>query len=303
VTLERPELQKVLQRACFIKLSAGAWIGTKKLKKDLMAAVGDQDWLRGVKDLVDQIYLKPPRRVIDRTQKYLESDALPCPIESLTLVNRDSIERIDLRLKEFETEFWREVDLVESTYEEAKRAARLILEPDGLWDPMHYPPDIRKKYRFEWQYFALDTPARSQILTPEVYAREREKFTNLMEETQQLAVLTLRSELQGLVSHMVDRLQPDEEGAPKKFKDSLVGNFYRFFEIFEERNLFKDAELESLVAEAKLALQGITPDSLRDAQTVRTAIRIKMETMKDRVDQAVVAVTRQLIFDDEKEAA
>ena len=303
MTLERSELQKVLQRACFIKLSTGAWIGTKKLKKAVMSAIGDQDWLRGRKSLVDQNIIKPPRRTIDRARKFLESSALPSPIESLTLVNRDSIERIDERLKELEKEFWEEVATVDQTFTSAKEHARRILEPDGLWSSQDYPRDIRKKYKFSWQYFALDTPARSQILTPEVYAREKEKFTALMQETQDLAIMTLRSELQGLVAHMVERLEPNEDGAPKKFKDSLVGNFYRFFETFEERNLFRDQDLESLVNEAKRALQGVTPDSLRDATTVRQNIRNQMETVKKKVDQAVVSIKRQLIFDNEQEAA
>jgi hypothetical protein len=303
MTLERSELRKVLQRACFIKISTGAWIGTKKLKADVMSAVGDHHWLRGRKSLVDQDILTPPRRTIDRARKFLESSALPSPIESLTLVNRDSIERIDERLKELEIDFWKEVDRVEVLYDTAKEQARRILEPDGLWDLLDYPSDIRKKYKFSWQYFALDTPARSQILTPEVYAREKEKFMALMEETQDLAIMTLRSELQDLVAHMVDRLEPGEDGAPKKFKDSLVGNFYRFFETFEERNLFQDAEIEELVKEAKQALQGVSADALRDTSILRNSVKNSMQVVKDRVDQAVVCVRRQLIFDDIKVAA
>ncbi len=53
------------------------------------------------------------------------------------------------------------------------------------------------------------------------YEREKEKIQTLMAETREPATVALREEFAEIVRHMVERLSGEEDGKPKKFKNSI----------------------------------------------------------------------------------
>jgi hypothetical protein len=114
-----------------------------------------------------------------------------------------------------------------------------------------YPIDVMQKFRSEWRFITMDVPGKSGILSPELYQMEREKFQTLMEETRELATVALREEFAGIVRHMVERRSGEEDGKPKKFKNSMMEKMGEFLESFSDRNLFDDDKLAELVDQAR----------------------------------------------------
>lgn len=297
-------VKDILQKACLIQLKTGTWIGTKKLPVEVLMRIGSPEWYSGTKHLVDSDILAPPRQIVSRARKFLASSALPFPLTGLTLVNKDSIEKIEDWMQGFKDEFKKAVGDVDYYYLGAKEAARIALQADGLYDEADYPTNIRQKYSFEWSYLTLDVPGKHTILSPEVYAREMKKFEDMMEEARDVAVDTLRMEFQELVDHMIERLTPGEDGKVKRFKESTVQNFRNFFQSFNERNLFEDEKLAEIVREARATLKYVTASNLRDNVEVRRSIRTSMEVVKTMVDEAIeTRPSRRIIFDPEQKVA
>ena len=84
-----------------------------------------------------------------------------------------------------------------------------------------------------------------------------------MEETRELATVALREEFAGIVRHMVERLSGEEDGKPKKFKNSMMEKMGEFLDSFGDRNLFADDKLAELVDQARDVVNGLSTDELR----------------------------------------
>ena len=167
-----------------------------------------------------------------------------------------------------------EVEKFIANYEEEREKARESL--GHLFNEADYPIDVRQKFRFEWRFITMDVPGKSGILSPELYEREKEKFQTLMEETRELATVALREEFAGIVRHMVERLSGEEDGKPKKFKNSMMEKMGEFLESFGDRNLFNDDKLAEMVDQARDVVNGLSTDELRQDANLRKYIADEM---------------------------
>lgn len=285
--------QNVFQRACLIQLSTSCWQGHMMLHATIMEKIGDSDWIRGVKNLVNPESLAFVRSAISKARTQLKKSALPFPIKSLTLVPKESLSRIDRMLNEAKDEFYSEVEIFLRKYDDEQLIARRNL--GELFSEADYPIDIRSKFKFEWRFLTLDIPGRSKILPPEVYEREKTKFIEMMEETRELAVTALREEFSEIISHLTDRLSGMEDGKPKRFKNSMVERLREFLRSFGDRNLFEDEKLAELVDHAKEIVDGISADELRKNQRLRDQVAEEMTRLKTVIDETMEDLPRRKI--------
>ena len=222
--------ENVFQKACLVQLSTGCWQGMTALGSNLMERIGNSEWLKGAKVLVDPDCLSPVRSALSKARTYLAKNALPFPIHGLILVPKETLSRIDETLCQIKSEFEAEVSKFIGNYEQEREKARQSL--GHLFNEADYPIDVRQKFRFEWRFITMDVPGKSGILSPELYEREKEKFQALMEETRELAISALREEFAGIVRHMVERLSGEEDGKPKRFQASMLEKMGEFLDSF-----------------------------------------------------------------------
>lgn len=283
----------VFEAASLIQLQTSTWQATKMLNDEEIKVLADPDWVRGRKHLVDPNFLSGPRKVITACRKYISTIALPFPINGLQLVAKDTITKIDRFLSLKKESFSDEVAKIASKYPQAREIAQTYLEPRGLFRTADYPDEIIPLYSLKWRYVDITVPAKLQQLAPEIYKREIAQFEALMAEAKEVAIAALYEEISKLVEAMVARLGNDEDGKPKKFKDSLVSNFTAFFETFEERNIFDNPRLNEIVELAKRSLSQVTPDSLRQFPDFREKVRNQMQGVKQIIDEASVDLPRR----------
>jgi hypothetical protein len=258
-----------------------------------MEKIGNADWLKGAKVLIDPDCLSPVRSVLSKARTYLAKSALPFPINGLTLVPKETLARIDEALCGMKAEFEGEVDKFIGSYEDEREKAREGL--GHLFSEADYPIDVRRKFRFEWRFITMDVPGRSGILTPELYEREKEKFQALMEETRELATVALREEFAGIVRHMVERLSGEEDGKPKRFQASMLDKMGEFLDSFGDRNLFADEKLAELVDQAREVVSGLSTEELRQDGNLRRYIADEMNQLRVAVDGALEDLPRRKI--------
>ncbi|MCE5333310.1 MAG: hypothetical protein LLG06_01845 [Desulfobacteraceae bacterium] len=283
----------VFEAASLIQLQTGTWQASKMLNDDEIKPLADPEWVKGRKHLVDPDFLAGPRKVITRCRKYLGMIALPFPVTGLLLVAKDTISSIDKYLTERREQFFEEVSLIARDYPQAREEARSYLQPRNLWNERDYPEEIIPLYTLSWRYLDITVPAKLQQLAPEIYKRELAQFEALMNEAKDVAVAALYEEVSALVDKMVDKLGVEEDGKPKKFKDSLVNNFTDFFATFQDRNIFANPKLDEIVEKAKQALTNVTPDGLRQFPDFRQKIKSEMEGVKQIIEDANVDLPRR----------
>jgi hypothetical protein len=294
----------ILEAACLLQLQTGTWQASKILKEDEIKEISDPDWIRARKLLVDPDFLSGPKTIISRGRKYLKNITLPFPIPGLILIARESIAKVDSKLLSLKGEFFTQVEEICKEYPFAYDVAREKLSEQHLFNEADYPKDLRPCYKFDWRYLDIRVPNQLQLISPELYRRKVEEFETMMKEAQEVAVAALYEELTALVESMVDRLGNEEDGKPKKFKDSLVKNFTDFFETFSERNIFKNDQLDEIVSRAKFVLSDVTADGLRKFTDVRAKIANEMGEVKKIIQDASVDLPRRKIkFDPIDKAA
>jgi len=286
--------ENIFQKACLVQLSTGVWQGVTALGSNLMEKIGNADWLKGAKVLIDPDCLSPVRSVLSQARTYLAKSALPFPINGLTLVPKETLSRIDEALNQMKSEFEAEVEAFISNYESEREKAKESLGP-LLFDEADYPIDVRRKFRFEWRFITMDVPGKSKLLSPELYEREREKFQALMDETRELATVALREEFAGIVRHMVERLSGEEDGKPKRFQTSMLDKMGEFLDSFGDRNLFADDKLEALVDQARDVVSGLSTEELRQDGNLRMYIASEMDQLRVAIDGALEDLPRRKI--------
>ena len=76
-----------------------------------------------------------------------------------------------------------------------------------------------------------------------------------------------------LVGHLTDRISGvGEDGKPKVFRDSAVGNLGDFFERFSSLNVRSNDQLDALVAQAQQAVRGVGARDLRGSGDLRQRV-------------------------------
>ena len=103
-------------------------------------------------------------------------------------------------------------------------------------------------------------------------------------------------ELSRLVGQLTERLSGDEDGKPKVFRDSAVGNLKEFFERFRELDVRSNAELDELVGRCLRAVDGVDPQDLRDAADVRRRVAGQLASVGSALDGLLVDRPRRRIL-------
>lgn len=284
----------MFDRACLLQLHVRMWQGNKVVAPSVMSRLGDADWLKGRKQLVDPEHLASVRAVASRARGVLKKRALPFPIQGLTLVPKETIQGIESELVLIRDDFWNEVHLFSGQYQVFRQEAQSVL--GDLFDETDYPMDVTHRFGFDWRYVQLSLPGSNLVLSPELYERERSKFLDLMESTRTEAMLALREEFAGLVGHMTERLTTDNGGKPKVLRSSMVQKMEEFLEGFTTRDLFQDESLGELVSQARRVLAGVDADILRNNESLRQRIHYEMSGIKSLVDASLEELPRRRIM-------
>ena len=279
--------ENVFEKACLVQISTSVWQGSLQLPQAEMAPLGDEKWLRGRKYLVDPEYLQKIRAVAARARWQIARFCLPFPINGLILVPKDSISQVEEELKAVQELFWTEVETFVAAYDGAREQAKETLGKH--FSETDYPQDIRRKFAFEWRYVTMSTPGKNTILTPELYERERKAFLQMIEEARKTAIQTLRGEFSEFVNHLIERMKPDAEGKPKVFKASSLTKFQEFLAVFEDRDLFRDGDLQDLVEKARVITDGLRPEYLRSDDGFRDQVREALEGIAEEVTENFLA--------------
>ncbi|MET0742986.1 MAG: hypothetical protein ABWY78_06410 [Microvirga sp.] len=183
-------------------------------------------------------------------------------------------------------------------YEADIAAARLKL--GDLFNTLEYasPDSVRDAFGASVRYFTLGSPAGMERIRADIFRREEEKAADQWRAVMDESRAVLRAELAELVSHMVERLEPSEDGKKKRFNASTVENLDEFLRDFGKRAIADDPDLQAIVTQAREALSGVSVSRIRDSWRERRDIRAKFEEVKTKLDALVVTGGRVYSFED-----
>lgn len=291
--------ENIFQKGCLVQMSVSKWGGVKKIDKSKLSNMVEQagyDWVTATKKLVDPGSLKPICKINNSARNWLATISLPFPINGMVFVPKDLINKVDEKLGEFKIKFIDAVMDFSEEYSRLRETAKMYL--GDLFNEIDYPVDIGSKFNFNWRFIVLDVPnANSSLLAPEVYAREKEKFIQTMEEARGMAIDALREEFAQMVERITERFTQTENGKPKIFKNNTVDGFYEYFQTFKDRNIFHDDELTALVNRAQEVLNNSSVDQIRVNSNLKENIRSGMSNIETSIADAFNRPRRKIVMD------
>ena len=266
----------------------------------------DQDAIRVSKELLDSPLLKQINTLDGEIRRWVYARTLPSATlrHGVYRLPAALISLVDQQLRLWEKQRQGLVDKFCEVYEDDAEKARDRLR--ALYNVFDYPPveQVRGAFYMTWRYLELDTPAGalSQV-SKAMLDREKAKMATAMEAELETVRMALREEFANLVSHAATKLGVKPGGKKMIFRDSMVANMNEFLDLFAARNLAADDELERLVGAARVVMEGVDADALRDDETVRSGVRATFKTIKASMDDSLmVKPKRKIRFDDEKAA-
>lgn len=294
-------------KAVFLSLKVSVLGNTRKVSAQSVEVDADKEMLRVSKQLIDSPELEAIKSLAGSVRKVVKQLSLPADWlrSGMHLVPLPLVEKLDDKLDEYRTQLAGLVAKFCEMYEFRKADAEQRLKE--LYNPDDYPEigKVRESFRIDHQYLSMNVPESLKEVKAEIWKREKQAAAAQWDEALSEMRSLLRVQFKELVDHMVDRLTPSADGKKKIFKDSMIGNFKDFLEVFDMKNIGEDAELADLVSKARMALAGKTANQLRNSFSAKAAVRGAFGGIKSTLDtmltdQPTRAIT---LLDDEPEPA
>ena len=266
------------------------WPGTRKSLSESQrslaaeAFAADQKSVSAAKKLLDTSHpaFKAVTTVKTAAVNYWRDSTLPFVEPGMRLIRRQQITEFNERMAEYREQLAIAVSELEQHFDELVQQARQRL--GDLFNASDYPADIADAFAIEWDFPSVSTPEYLRSVSPELYEAECQRVRARFDEAVSLAENAFAEELEQLVTHLAERLSGGEDGQPKVFRDSAVNNLREFFDRFRRLNIRSDDDLERLVTDAESVIAGVSPQGLRDRQSLRQAVNAQLREVTESLD-------------------
>lgn len=288
-----------------VKLAV-ARIGAERQVKgsDVDEAMGrqvDKSFVKVTKRLFDCKEYDAAVKLGDEARKEVAKYAVPAPWvgKGFAMMKVEAWEPLVAALAVTREKLDTAVSTFAEVYLDRAREAQVELAKNGIpWNPTEYPSldDVRNGFSIEWAPMAFDLPAALAGVSAKAFQEAKAEAEVRFENAMERAETALLAEVKGLVDRMVERLQPGEDGKPRIFRDSLVGNLREFLDTAPFRNVTDSAELDQVVSELRRLLGNETAEALRKSEGMRDIVRTGMEAVAEKLEACIVQAPARKIL-------
>lgn len=302
-TIEQPAASDVLTaKTICLSIERGRFGAKRKASLDQVTVESDKNLLALSKRILDSPELKAIEKHDGKVNRRLKEIAHSSGYlrGGNFLVSIPMVKSTDDEVKEFIAERETLVAAACGMYEQRCQETRARL--NVLGSDFDYPPVevFRAKFYFRYRWVAFTTPERLKQISPELFEMELNKHRAELASIADDCRNAMRVQLLKLVSHMRERMQPDEEGKPKKFAKNTVENINEFLNMFELKDATADSDLAAVVKQARAVLKGVDAKTLKSDDLIKAKVDAEFAAIQTQLETMVVeAGARAINLDDE----
>lgn len=293
-TLQFEKAQVLPENSVMLQLEIG---GISFEKKVATAEVSDKEGIdksliSTTKKLIDKKYLDPISRLDGRMRQTLYDIGLrPAFLKNgSVLVTINMLAYTVRKIEDYKRERQLLINDLLAVYEQAKLDAQT--RSPALYREEDYPSvaELSERFAVRYNLFPVAFPDIIERLEAELVQEadaevrrsirlaRQEKMRELEEATDEIK-LGLRSGFLDLVANLEDKVRG--VGTERKvFKPGFVNGFRTFLETFDAKNIMNDDQLKELVDRARVVLDGVSPDSIRNNMEVRVRLEQELAGIK-----------------------
>lgn len=283
-----------LKDAIGFSLSSKCWGNRRKADISTVQTDAEKGRMRLSKELIQAEEYSNIKSYLGDLQRWVYMRTVPSFFrKGFQLASLKAVPEIEARMKQAKVDLASLVEELIKVYPAKIDEAKVAL--NSQFNDADYPSadELREQFSVGWNYVSFSTP---EALPPELRQAEADKLQAQMQDAGQQITAALRIAFSELIKHAVDRLQPNEDGRKKVFRDSLLEKVQEFLDTFQNRNLLGDKELENLVNKAQEVIIGISPDDLRKNDDVRSTTLAEFKKIEDTLNE-FVEVQKSRVFD------
>lgn len=296
--MEETKIQNPFENALAIQLAVHAWGVNKKVKGTEVGEVRSKD----ESGKVDKTQLSMSKKLI----KCAEYDA----IRRLDRGIRASLRLISLPsvLTEGAYLFAYKIvpkarELIATYREERERAINVFLEKyEGdlldqektrlgpLFRREQYPglEEVSDAFKIDVSYPSFKPDSSLREIDEAAYDEALADNQRRMAEAAEKIQAAMRIGLLKLMENLTKALSKTrEDGKPGVFHESTVSNLKMWLEVFADRNLTADTDLEAIVVKCKKILDGVKVDDLREDIDLRAGVVERVQAASGELDGLV----------------
>jgi hypothetical protein len=293
--------QRLRRTAAAVRVTLHWWGVHRALTPQQRQEIGsvtaaDARFLTAGKKLVD-VRHEAFRRLTSiktRLSQYWRGITLPYTEPGVRLIRQSDIESFVHTLEGFRDELTTAEADLNAAYDDIRADARHRL--GRLYNPADYPAEIRNLFAVEWDFPSVEPPSYLMEIAPAVYEAERQRVAARFDEAVRLAEQAFATEFARLLSHLTSRLADNPDGERQVFRDSVIHNLTEFFGRFAELNVRSNPELDALVEQAQQLVLGVTPQQLRDSDSLRQHVAAEMDRVQVEVEGLLTEAPRRRLL-------
>ena len=166
-----------------------------------------------------------------------------------------------------------------------------------MYNTADYPESLEGLFAVTYDFPSVEPPGYLVALSPQLYEQEQARVSARFEEAVRLAEEAFLAEFARLVAHLTERISgTSDDGTPKVFRDSAIGNLVEFFDRFRQLNVRSNEQLDALVTEAQRVVRHVEPQDLRDNDALRQRVGMELTRVERSLDDLLVDRPRRRIL-------
>lgn len=270
-----------LQEGVLCELRIGRWLASKKINLGELDSNIPQEIVRGMQDLIeDKTLLRNIATIKRRAKGLLKRKSLNFPIDGIYWVPKAQIENLDAEFNALKTDFETATEtLIENI---GKLEQDFKAKYPDFYNPRNYPNQnqLRAKFHFGWQFFQFALPdKKAQILSADIYKREREKFEQMATQMNEMAINVIGNTLLKRVEALSTQCESETINA------NTVKSFENFMQRWDElwSENVDSTKLRAVVKQIRVAMKRTSYDKLKDNEDFREKLQQKMTNIANEI--------------------
>jgi hypothetical protein len=283
----------IASSAVLIDLSISTWTGRKLDKRASNDVTASNNAAKGVANVHKK--LLGDCAELDAVQKFAANArnahyAMTMPWSDLGLRLCPTAKYIagngyERTMTELQTEFARLTDAFLNAYDwEIQNAA---LKLGALFSHDDYPTRDSLAAKFKFRFTAMPLPDVGDWrldIGNEAAASMREQYEKFYGEQLTKAMADVWERAHDALSKMSERLDYADDTTKKVFRDTLVTNVQEIVDLLGTMNVTNDPAMTDAHRRLDAAMQGITPDALREDAYLRAQTKREVDAVKKIID-------------------
>jgi hypothetical protein len=279
----------IASAAMLVELNISSWTGRKLDKRASSEVTSSNNAARGVANVSKKLLgdcdeLTAITKFVGVSRNMHYAMTMPWSNSGLRLLPTAQFFKYQEAMTDVQQEFNRLVDNFLRVYDWEITEAQAKL--GALFNPNDYPSTERLRSRFGFWLNYTNVPESGDFrvdLPQEAVAQIKSDYDDFYGKQLTSAMNDVWKRTYTALSKMSERLDYADHEKKKIFRDSLIDNVMEMVEMLRVCNITHDTQMTAMADSLTDALQGITPEALREDAYLRT------ET-KRAVDQAIKAL-------------